>query len=547
MPDNEVKLDNLGDGENIQDQGLQVPITTDETLKGQYQEQNVQDTTRNESVDIMNEENIDIDAISLDVPNTEEMNMEENTEVLDDTMSTPMQGNENATNTMFSASSIDTDTNTTLPANTEGDANADTDVNDTWSMEWVFDFNAVETDLRADDTGTENKVPVNFWYVTNKPKPKRNPNKIYYTFSRILIGVSSILLLVIIAGFFYLRYIDFSEKIEQTESEKKEITMMRDIIKMVDPYIDVTSIEKYGSTMQNVNDIEHVVSAKDLSYIDKKYLLGDVVKKSIQDFTKEKQDLAVSKRNITKYAYLSKEIDDIIWWEKTITSIEDSLFALETIKFNSAMNVFIYLDSFIKTLSKRVKVPVDTVKKKMQDILKKWETDINIYVKKCYLNPFEPRYDCNMIGDYDLYSEIFKKDTEGTVDRFFFKELIDFIDQKLERTNLPSFSIVFQTFNKNNDDISFTIDINTLRQDELELAKSWYLDPTTFIMKELINNLKRSKYVIWSNIKIDTLNVKEKDIKVGLTEFPVKTLSKSFTLPIQKVSEREIYDIIDER
>jgi hypothetical protein len=53
----------------------------------------------------------------------------------------------------------------------------------------------------------------------------------------------------------------------------------------------------------------------------------------------------------------------------------------------------------------------------------------------------------------------------------FFKELINYTDTKLEQTQLPSFSITFQKFNQNKDEITFNIDINTFKQDEIELAK----------------------------------------------------------------------------
>jgi hypothetical protein len=53
----------------------------------------------------------------------------------------------------------------------------------------------------------------------------------------------------------------------------------------------------------------------------------------------------------------------------------------------------------------------------------------------------------------------------------FFKQLIKYADIKLEQTELPSFSINFQKFDKNSNKITFNIDINTFKQDEIELAK----------------------------------------------------------------------------
>lgn len=65
-------------------------------------------------------------------------------------------------------------------------------------------------------------------------------------------------------------------------------------------------------------------------------------------------------------------------------------------------------------------------------------------------------------------------------------------------------------------------------------------------MDKLIKSLKKSKYIKGNTIKIPSLNVKSKKIKVGITEFLVNTISKVFELPIQKDSEREIYDFVEE-
>ncbi len=136
---------------------------------------------------------------------------------------------------------------------------------------------------------------------------------------------------------------------------------------------------------------------------------------------------------------------------------------------------------------------------------------------------------------------------EDKVNAKFFNKMMYYIDMKLERTELPSFNIVFQKFDKNNENITFTIDINTLKQDELELRKSGILeDPVIFIMDKLVKSLKKSKYIKGNTIKIPSLNVKSKKIEVGVTEFLVNTISKVFELPIQKDSEREIYDFVEE-
>ncbi len=288
------------------------------------------------------------------------------------------------------------------------------------------------------------------------------------------------------------------------------------------------------------------MDATDIGYIDKKHLLEEKMKTFVQMLKKEKHTLEEKQKSITKHAYLPQEVSKIIGEDEAINSIEDSLFALETIKFNSAVSVFMYLDSFTRNLSKTVKMTTKHIKENMEYISENGGKDINVYIKKCYLNPFEINYDCDVIGDYDRYARIFDASKEK-IDRNFFKKMMYYIDLKLEKTELPSFNIVFQKFDKNNEKITFTIDINTLKQDELELQKAGIFDqPVMFIMDKLVNNLKRSKYIKGNEIKIPSLETQTKKIKVGVTEFVVNTISKVFNLPIQKTAEREIYDFVEQ-
>jgi hypothetical protein len=67
---------------------------------------------------------------------------------------------------------------------------------------------------------------------------------------------------------------------------------------------------------------------------------------------------------------------------------------------------------------------------------------------------------------------------------------------KLEQTELPSFSINFQKFDKNSNQITFNIDINTFKQDEIELAKKGIVSPHFFILNNLINNLRQSRFIL---------------------------------------------------
>lgn len=127
----------------------------------------------------------------------------------------------------------------------------------------------------------------------------------------------------------------------------------------------------------------------------------------------------------------------------------------------------------------------------------------------------------------------------------FFKQLIKYTDIKLEQTELPSFRIDFKKFDKNSNQITFNIDINTFKQDEIELAKKWILSPHVFILNNLINNLKQSRFILWKGILVRTLKVEPKTISIWTTELTINNSNKSFTVDIQKESEREIDDFVN--
>jgi hypothetical protein len=65
-----------------------------------------------------------------------------------------------------------------------------------------------------------------------------------------------------------------------------------------------------------------------------------------------------------------------------------------------------------------------------------------------------------------------------------------------------------------------------------------------FILNNLINNLKQSKFILGRGISVKTLKTEAKTIEIGSTEFTINNSNKSFTVEIQKESEREIDDFI---
>ena len=200
------------------------------------------------------------------------------------------------------------------------------------------------------------------------------------------------------------------------------------------------------------------------------------------------------------------------------------------------------MDTFVEWLANSSKLSKEDIEEETKDIIARWEKDINLYIRNCYLNPFEINYDCKIIWDFEKYYTLTDDSYFNTK---FFKQLVKYADMKLEQTELPSFSINFQKFDKNSNQITFNIDINTFKQDEIELAKKWILSPHFFILNNLVNNLRQSRFILGKWIIVKTLKIEPKTINIWTTEFGINNSNKSFTVDIQKESEREIDDFVN--
>ena len=213
-----------------------------------------------------------------------------------------------------------------------------------------------------------------------------------------------------------------------------------------------------------------VVNEHRLTYVQKK----DILQKALNDFSsvfiRNVQKLNTLKEDVSKYGFFSKEMYDMLENQDYSTSIKKYLLSLEIIKFSSAIKVFGYMDTFVSSLANALGVLPKQIETEMQKLATRGEKDILIYLNNCYLNPYEVDYDCNLIGDFDRYYKIIDKDKEKP-DTGFFKKMMYYVDAKLEQTDLPSFSITFKKYDPTQKQISFTVDVNTFKQDEIALIK----------------------------------------------------------------------------
>ncbi|MBO4517253.1 hypothetical protein J5751_07735 [bacterium] len=63
-------------------------------------------------------------------------------------------------------------------------------------------------------------------------------------------------------------------------------------------------------------------------------------------------------------------------------------------------------------------------------------------------------------------------------------------------------------------------------------------------MNSLINNLKLSRVIVSEPIEVKSINIEQRTLVFGITEFTVNTSKKTFTVPIKKENQIEIDDFV---
>lgn len=357
----------------------------------------------------------------------------------------------------------------------------------------------------------------------------------------------------IIAIFFislYNKYIslsvDTTQATSQTFVEKVQI-----VTKVIS---EQTNINEYAKRAEKTdvltsddakNTTKSVIQSQKLNYLHKKDILEKNMTVLNEKTIQNAQSLDNIKKEIIKYGFIPQQLYNIIETQQGTSGIKKRIALMENIRFLTAFKAFSYMESFIQWLANNLGKDPLIVESKLKKTVVDWEKDIVVYTNTCFLNPYEITTNCSMIEDFDNYYKII--DTQRTVDTEFIKQLATYVDNKLQETDVPTFSINFIKFNPKEETLDFTIDLNTHSQDEIALNKQGILNPHVFIVTNLINLLKQSLLVIGEDIKADQIKTNPKTIRVGSTVFTVNNSSIKMSLPIQKSSQREISDFFSSK
>ena len=291
--------------------------------------------------------------------------------------------------------------------------------------------------------------------------------------------------------------------------------------------------------------VNEIINATDIDYIEKKDLLEDYVTKLVntaQDRAKYAENL---KQDIARQWFLPEELEVLLSEDQAIGTIQRSLNALEVIKFSTATKVFSYMNTALSTISEMIKLGganIETLRDLFNKIWSRWEKDISSYVYMCYLNPFETNANCDSIGELDLYYSIIKDDS---INIRLFKNAMSAISQLLEKEDTALFSITFNWFNAKDKSIQFNIEVFTNQDDEKALMQQWKKNPNIFILTNIINLLKQSSFIIWAEINTKEINVVTRTMTQWSIMRNYNYSTMDFEVPIQKNTEREIFDYID--
>ena len=376
-----------------------------------------------------------------------------------------------------------------------------------------------------------------------------HPTKIVsYNQKFLLLLVGSIILgLLGFASFAFWQYL--GEKSQADISHLSTITEKTS--KNYDEYwqtLGLFDLQKYENL--NVDEwakekITKIIKDLSLNYVQKRDILQSVANKIGTSILDLKWKIQQDSNALNKDWFFPEELVWILKQDNAVGSIQRSLLSLEVVKFSSAIKVFSLMDTFLSSMVSDFGYQQSEIKKILNELIERGENDIQNYLNYCYNNPYEP-VQCNIIWDFDKYYQLREKSTgEKPFNTSFFKKLMEHIDKKLEYSNVPSFSITFNSFDGKSNSIAFTVEVNTLKEDEYVLLKQGIKSPHIFIVSELIQLLKQSTFIVGKAIDAKDIRVTSKPITIWGSKYMVNNSVKTFTLPIQKNTEREIFDYVD--
>lgn len=170
------------------------------------------------------------------------------------------------------------------------------------------------------------------------------------------------------------------------------------------------------------------------------------------------------------------------------------------------------MDTFLQQFSRVYGIDKTKLMTFIDLYTKRSDIDVLNFLQSCYLNPFEDPRTCSVIDDFANYFASYEPKVD--IDQKLYKELMMFIDTRLDDSAFPSLIISFDRFDPQAQQLGFKIGINTLAEDEKALINQGILNPHIFILSRMINLLKASKFIMGNAIAINDMRIERNELEV---------------------------------
>ena len=344
--------------------------------------------------------------------------------------------------------------------------------------------------------------------------------------------------------YMFYQYLEYKSMPVIPSDKEKTVTTVSDKYDEYGQKLGLFDLETYKVIyLENeAYKVDDLLSDSTLNFNQKKDDLQRSLLRMGNEISRIKKETKVLREKMNKEWFFPPELVWILEADNAISSIQRSLISLEVVKFSSALRVFSLMDDIVKELSDNFDITKWTIREKLEELINRWEQDVEYYLNVCYNNPYETE-ECININDFDKYYKTIKQ--EEDFDTTFFKKLMKYINTQIEYNEMPSFSITFNSFNGKSNSITFSVEVNTTVEDELALSQQGIKSPHIFIISELIKLLKLSTFIGGKQIDAKNVKVVPKNITIAWRQFKVNNSVNTYTLPIQKTTEREIFDFIE--
>ena len=317
----------------------------------------------------------------------------------------------------------------------------------------------------------------------------------------------------------------------------------KDVINTLKPYVSWI----FGRSQMNPGtsyvQINSFLSSS-APYGEKKEAVDKYLSDSLKLLKKIDNQIRKIKEELGAYPYVPEELFDKAG---DTSGLKKLLLAVEAIRAYSIASLYQYLDSYIRDVSANVvKEPVYEVKKKLAYFLKRWEKDIVAYINMCYMNSYDP--ECAINDDFDNYLASQLRDDgipQAQISRYviFFKRVVKNLLTRLEVDPRPVISLVLNNLDPEKNMVSFRMEINIPQEIYVQLLKKLpSQEPNLFVVSQMMNLLRGSHFIVGDNLWVDSIKVTLRKERIGNIFRNYYVSNYTFTVPIQKEAQVEIYD-----